>query len=151
MLVGGLFLLAVAFHRRSRFTVARSLPGTTLLLGASVALYQGCYFSGISRLGVAMGSIVTVATVPVATGIVAYLLRKEKPVGRWYVATALAIAGLIASSGAVGETRADLLGFIHRRGPRPRGRWSRRRIRPRWVLPGLRGGPWGYGRGAAVT
>ncbi|QEV16438.1 DMT family transporter [Streptomyces alboniger] len=92
--------------------MTRSLPGTTLLLGASVALYQGCYFSGISRLGVSMGSIVTVATVPVATGIVAYLLRKEKPVGRWYVATALAIAGLLASSGAVGETRADLLGFM---------------------------------------
>ncbi|MCP9943862.1 EamA family transporter [Streptomyces somaliensis] len=112
VLVGGLFLVCLAVYQRNRFTVARRFPGTTVLLGASVAVYQACYFSGISRVGVAIGSIVTVATVPIATGVVAYLLRKEKPTGRWYVATLLAIAGLIASSGVAGETKADILGFV---------------------------------------
>ncbi|WP_179166585.1 EamA family transporter [Streptomyces sp. CB03238] len=112
VLVGGVFLLLLAARRRSRFPTARALPGTTVLLGASVAVYQSCYFNGAARLGVAMGSIVTVATVPVATGIVAYLLRGEKPTNRWYLATLLAIVGLIGSSGVVGETRADIFGFL---------------------------------------
>ncbi|MEV6975941.1 EamA family transporter [Kitasatospora sp. NPDC093806] len=111
VLIGGLCLVAFALARRKRFAAARSLPWTTVLLGASVAVYQSCYFSGIGRVGVSMGSIITVAVVPVATGVVAFLLRGERPGRRWYAATALAIVGTVAASGAIGDGRSDAIGI----------------------------------------
>lgn len=111
MLLGGLLLMIIAVCRRHRFAIPRSMPMTTFLVGSSVAVYQSCYFSGISRVGVAMGSIVTVATVPVVTGVVAYLLRGDTPTSRWYSATALTVLGGIGAGGVIGKGSANLPGL----------------------------------------
>jgi DME family drug/metabolite transporter len=112
VIVGGAILLAVALSRRCRFESARSMPLVTLALGAAVACYQTLFFSGIVRTGVAVGSIVTVATTPAATGLVGYLLNRDVPSRRWFLATVLAIAGTVAVSGLESSGHVDALGLV---------------------------------------
>jgi drug/metabolite transporter, DME family len=112
VLVGGICLLVAAVFTRERFRVSRSRPWTSLLLGISVAIYQTCYFGGIGRVGVAIGAVATVTTVPVATGVVAFLLRGERPSRRWYPATLLAIAGSACADGVLGRGAADPVGLL---------------------------------------
>ncbi len=113
VLIGGALLVALAATRRHAFRAARRRPAVTGLLGASVAVYQTCYFSGIDRVGVGIGSIMAVATVPVATGVIAWLLRGERPTRRWYPATGLGVLGMIGVSGGLGTaSHPDVVGLL---------------------------------------
>ena len=84
---------------------------TTIAAAAFTALYQVCFFAGVAKTGVAVGTIVGIGSSPVAGGILGYLFRGERPGRNWFIATALAIIGcilLVFSSG--GEVKIDPLG-----------------------------------------
>ena len=66
---------------------------TTVVAAVSMAAYQPFFFAGVSKTGVAVGTIVTIGSAPVFAGILAYLVRGEKPNGKWKIATGLAILG----------------------------------------------------------
>lgn len=95
---GGLMLLAYAAVR-GELRALTGLRGTRravplLLAGASVvAVYQLCFFSALARTGVAVGTIVTMGSAPVFTGLLAWPACGGRPAARWYVATAPAVAG----------------------------------------------------------
>ena len=108
----GLFLLAIWTHtpattnklpqplarHRSHF-----LPLIFGVLG--VAGYQLCFFAGVARTGVAVGTIVAIGSAPVMTGILAALIFGEQITRRWLISTALAVAGctvLVVSGGDIG-------------------------------------------------
>lgn len=113
----GASVLALAVVGRYRRAVrpirAGRLPTWTLVLvgGLCVASYQACFFLGVSRTGVAVGTVVALGVAPLATGLLAMLLG-ERPDPVWTGATAVAVVGvvlLVMGSGS-STTSVDLLG-----------------------------------------
>ncbi len=107
---GGAMLLLALFQ--GGFAQLRGWPvRITIAAAAFTALYQVCFFAGVAKTGVAVGTIVGIGSAPVAGGILGYLFRGERPGRNWFIATALAIIGcmfLVFSSG--GEVQIDTVG-----------------------------------------
>lgn len=111
--VGGLALLVYAALRGSLGSV-RGLPRIPVLAAAlCMAAYQLLFFGGVSRTGVAVGTIVGIGSVPIWGGILGYLFASERPGRAWQIATMLAVigAGLLAASG-IAELIVDLFGLL---------------------------------------
>ncbi len=97
LVIGGAGLLAtlpwVGGDRRAALRLMRSRWG--LLAGVMTAAYQLCFFAGVSRAGVALGTLVTIGSGPVFTALLSWVLLRERP-GRGFVpATTLAVVGLV--------------------------------------------------------
>lgn len=111
--VGGMVLLCLCWLQSGKLLI-RGLPlGSTLLAALFTALYQVCFFAGVAKTGVAVGTIVGIGSAPVAGGILGYLFRGERPGRPWFIATALALSGCVVltlSSG--GDVTIDLLGVL---------------------------------------
>lgn len=58
-------------------------------------LYQIFFFQGVHLIGVAVGTVIAVGSTPIFTGLIQAFLYKDKPDLLWYIATLLAIAGLV--------------------------------------------------------
>lgn len=88
-------------------------PVVLLLGGLCVAAYQVCFFEGVARAGVAVGTVVALGTAPLATGLLGLLLA-ERPSRRWGLATAGAVTGVVllvtGSAGTGGPI--DALGIL---------------------------------------
>ena len=115
LVVGGLALLAllplVGGHRSGVRTLWRSRTG--LLTGVCTALYQVCFFAGVERAGVAIGTLAAIGSGPVLTGLLAVWVLREWPGRSWVVATAVCLVGLallVLAGGATGG--ADPVGVL---------------------------------------
>jgi DME family drug/metabolite transporter len=104
IVIGGAGLLAVLPRLGGRRADALALWRTRwgLLAGVTTALYQVCFFAGVSRAGVALGTLVTIGSGPVFTGLLSWLLLRERPRLSWVVATTVCVLGLalLIGSGA---------------------------------------------------
>jgi len=60
------------------FRIARSDLALMLLVGASLAMSQSCYFAAISRVGVAIATLVTICTAPVLVCLFSVVLLRER-------------------------------------------------------------------------
>jgi len=93
LLVGGAALLAWALASGG----LRGVPVWPVLplaaAGASMAIYQVCFFTAMLKTGVAAGTLVAIGSAPVFAGLLAFLIRGERPGRRWLLATALAVGG----------------------------------------------------------
>jgi DME family drug/metabolite transporter len=69
------------------------LKKETLFAGLSSALYQLTFFVGVALTGVALGTIITIGSAPIFTGILGYFFEGEVLPRRWWIATGLAIFG----------------------------------------------------------
>ena len=107
--IGGAGLLAVlprlGGHRRDALALWRTRWGVTA--GVTTALYQVCFFAGVSRAGVALGTLVTIGSGPVFTGLLSWLLLRERPRPSWVVATAVCVVGLALLVGS-GSAQPDV-------------------------------------------
>lgn len=112
--VGALGLLGIALWQGEVSSARlRQWPWRpTLMAGLCMAAYQLCFFSAVARTGVAVGTVVGIGSAPIAGGLIAWLLRAERPSGRWYLCTALAVVGcaLLALSG--GKVSLNLFGLV---------------------------------------
>ncbi|GGO17155.1 hypothetical protein GCM10010116_34660 [Microbispora rosea subsp. aerata] len=94
LVLGGAMLGALALVRHRRTPRGNVPARRPLVLGAvAVAAYQLCYFAAVARTGVAIGTVVAIGSGPVFTGLLSWIAGRERPSGRWAVATAAAVAG----------------------------------------------------------
>lgn len=111
--IGGLALLLFSILRGFSFrSIRRSAKGVpTIIAGASMAAYNLFFFAGVAKAGVAIGTIVTIGSAPIISGILGWVFLKERPDLRWAFATLLAIIGgiLLVLPGA--EIQVDYLGI----------------------------------------
>lgn len=88
-----------------------TLPVLLLLGGLCVAAYQACFFVGVARAGVAVGTVVALGVAPLATGLLGTVLG-ERPDRRWTTSTVTAVVGvalLVLGTGTAGGS-VDLIG-----------------------------------------
>ena len=91
--IGGSALLALAFTRGALPAGGRWPLLPTAFAAASMATYQLCFFAAVARTGVAVGTVVAIGSAPILAGLLAMIVRGERPRRRWLVATILAILG----------------------------------------------------------
>lgn len=99
IVLGGalLALVAVGAARRTRWrriSWGRRDLAVTAIAALGVAAYQPAFFTGVQRMGVAAGTLVALASAPVFTGLLEWLLLRRRPSRRWTLATALAATGV---------------------------------------------------------
>jgi DME family drug/metabolite transporter len=112
--VGAVALWALA-HQLPSPAELRRHAGLFGLAAIGVASYQPTFFSGTSRAGVALGTVVALGSGPLFTGAIEAVVLRRPPASRWWAATAITIAGggLIASSGGSDAgSGAELLGLV---------------------------------------
>jgi DME family drug/metabolite transporter len=79
ILIGGAALLAAA-HLRGGLGSGRRWPRVPVMAGTgAVAGYQLAFFSAVARTGVAVGTMVAIGSAPVLAGLLAWLVRGERP------------------------------------------------------------------------
>lgn len=112
LLIGGLALLTLAAFRRELSNL-RNLKFLPLLLAAVfTAGYQLCFFAGVAKTGVAIGTVVGIGSGPISGGLLGRIFRGEKLGRRWLIATLLAISGCALLSLSGGEVSVDPLGIV---------------------------------------
>ncbi|WZH37393.1 MAG: EamA family transporter [Microbacterium enclense] len=106
IVVGGGILGLLALARRERTstpTGSRLSTGALIAVGAvGVLAYQPLFFLGTRENGVAIGTVVALGSAPIATGIVDAVRSRRLPSGRWALATAVALTGVVLVSGLTG-------------------------------------------------
>jgi DME family drug/metabolite transporter len=109
--IGGVTLLIFALARNS-LQWDRPWPKRAVLAAAvGMAAYQPFFFAGVSRTGVAVGTVVTIGSGPVWAGLLTFLLQGERPSRRWLGATGMAVLGCILLVMAGSEIQVDALGI----------------------------------------
>ncbi len=114
LVVGGLGLFAalpfLGGRRGRAATLLRSPVG--VLAGLMTAMYQLCFFAGVSLAGVALGTLVTIGAGPVLVGLISWRALGERPARAWWASTAICVAGLalltIAGRGQAGASPGGL-------------------------------------------
>jgi DME family drug/metabolite transporter len=93
LFVGALTLILIA-----RMTSKSSSPKISKrdlwMSGVGIAIYQGSFFSSVKLTGVPIATLTALGTSPILTGIVAYVLVKEKPSRVWFRATLFTTVGI---------------------------------------------------------
>lgn len=92
--LGGLALLPFAAAREGGLrALARGLSPWVLLAGAGLAGFQVLFFRGVIAAGVALGTVVAIASGPVFAGILGAVVFRERLSPAWWASTALAVLG----------------------------------------------------------
>ncbi len=111
--VAGALVLAATAAATGTLRGDRTVGSAPALLvaGASIAAYQVLFFAGVAATGVAVGTVVGIGSVPVLTGLVAWLADGTRPSTRWWGATALAVVGAVMVLGSAdGTSEVDAVG-----------------------------------------
>lgn len=110
LIVGALLLYFI--HRRTLKSLAQISRSDLWLSAIGVALYQITFFSAVKSTGVAIGTITALGSAPALTGVAAYLMHRERPTKRWFVATIITTIGIIILSTSIGLTAFNVRGFL---------------------------------------
>jgi len=93
-LIVTVLILAVVVFLQKHPLKLRAWPLPILLAtGFLIASMQFCFFTAVDLAGVALGTTFFIGSYPIFAGIFAFLIRKERPVNRWWASTVLAIIG----------------------------------------------------------
>lgn len=111
-MLGGTLLVLLAMRSGTTSRV-RDMPRIPLLLAiATMAGSQPLFFAGVERTGVAIGTIVTIGSGPLLSGVLAWVVRREPLTSRWWISTLIALGGatLLVSGGETAGV--DAVGLV---------------------------------------
>ncbi len=130
--IGGLLQAAIAVPALRRSVSRLRVNAGLIAVGAlAVAIYPLAFYSSMYLGGVAIGTVVSLASAPLASGLLERLLERRALSRWWMLAALLGIAGsaLLCASRA-GRRRP------RRRAPSPASRWAWSQASP---MPSIRG------------
>lgn len=111
MAIGGSTLLLVA-KIRGAFKTKIELDKKLLLIASiCMAVYQPLFFLGVSKTGIALGTVLAIGSAPVFSGVIEYFMG-EKLSKRWIVATMVSIIGCTLLFAGQDYMNMNLLGSI---------------------------------------
>lgn len=91
--IGGLLQAAIAVPAiREAWPRLSTEPGLVLLGIGAVAAYPLAFYSSMHNAGVAIGTVISIASAPLAAGLIEWLMG-ERPQGRWALAVSLGVFG----------------------------------------------------------
>ncbi|MBK0420576.1 EamA family transporter [Leucobacter sp. CSA2] len=99
--IGGLLQAAIAIPalRRERGSL-RARAGTVVAGAIGVAAYPLAFYSSMHLAGVAIGTVVSLGSAPIASGLLEGVLEGRRPGRSWLLAAALGIGGCALLCGA---------------------------------------------------
>lgn len=95
LLIAGPTMLLIARPSTAMF---RDRWRLIAMAGVGMAAYQPLFFTAVDRAGVAIGTVVAIGSAPLLAGAISWLVDRERPDGRWWLATIMGIGGLLAIS-----------------------------------------------------
>lgn len=110
LIVGGLLLYLL--HRSAIKSAAKIASRDLWLSAIGVVLYQITFFSAVKSTGVAIGTVTALGSAPALTGLVAYIVNREKPTKRWFFATVITTLGIVLLSTSKGLADFNFRGFL---------------------------------------
>lgn len=116
--IGGLLQAAIAIpHLRAEAGKLRHHLGILLLGALAVAVYPLAFYSSMSLAGVAIGSVVSLASAPIASGLIERFVDRRRLSAWWALAVALGVIGsVLLAVSKVGDPAASgrrvLLGIV---------------------------------------
>lgn len=107
LIVGAAGLLVLVGVQRAGRAQLRALWRQPVVwaMGLAVAGYQAMFFIGVSRVGVAVGTLVSLALAPFLAGVLGWILREGAPGLVWAISTAFAVVGVALLTGGDGADR----------------------------------------------
>lgn len=109
--IGGFALLA--FVMLAKRILWREIPWPAAIASAVLmALFQPLFFSSVQLTGVAIGTVATIGSAPVFSGVLEWLLLKRRPDRIWVSATISAIAGCLLLFLGKGSAAVDPVGVL---------------------------------------
>lgn len=81
------------------------------LAAVGMALYQLTFFGAVRSTGVAIGTVTALGCAPALTGIIAFIITREKPSQNWFIATIITTIGIVFLASAKGFAHFNLIGF----------------------------------------
>ena len=111
LLIGGSALLLLAGCRGDLRHMHNLKILPFLLAAIFTAGYQLCFFAGVAKTGIAIGTVVGIGSAPIAGGLLGYIFRGEILTRRWLLATTLAISGCTLLSLTDGPVAVNLTGI----------------------------------------
>ncbi len=95
MTIAALIMLSITLYRGT-LKLDKSWPKVATIVSAlGIASYQVLFFTAVSKTGVAIGTVVAMGSAPIIAGLLALVVRKEKPEKKWYYATMISIVGML--------------------------------------------------------
>lgn len=115
--VGGILQALIALPAlRAAGRTLRARLGLVLLGAVSVAIYPLAFYASMDLAGVAIGSVVSLASAPLASGVIDRVVDRSRLGRAWVAAAALGIAGgvlLCAEKASGGDpTASTLIGVV---------------------------------------
>ncbi len=111
MIIGGSFLLLISFIDNNNKIKDLKNKKSILISSICISIYQPFFFLGVSRLGVALGTILAISSAPIFTGIINKFL-KIKIRKQWITATIISIVGCIFIFYNKNQTQFDIIGSV---------------------------------------
>ncbi|MFI2780270.1 DMT family transporter [Streptomyces sp. ALB3] len=110
--LGGLLQALIAAPQIARHSAGlREQRGTVLLGAASVAIYPLAFYSSMHLAGVAVGTVVSIGTAPLASALIERVVDGRRLTRRWMLAATLGLVGtvLLCLAEATGASMARTL------------------------------------------
>lgn len=100
MLVGAAFLILFCLITGKFPKSLSKLPLKELIFCAVMLLIgQLCFFTGMFYVGVSSGAVISIGSAPLWAAVIGKIFFKRSPKIDWYIATMLAIAGIVLING----------------------------------------------------
>lgn len=115
LLVGALGLVLISsVAGRAQNLVALWKRPLVWVMGVGVAAYQALFFVGTGLVGVAIGTLASLALGPLMAGLLAWAMGGVRPSRVWWLSTIIAIAGLsiLTVGGMTSAATFNVLGII---------------------------------------